>query len=394
MVQREEANVRINDLRIKGYDIEKFTVEERIAFLQKALEVENEITDKEIEAAKIRRDAKIAELDLAGSLQEEKDEAAKLTAAVLKLESKKLSRQREVISSLNALRRKDYMEREKERKKEFDAFKKDLEDKMALERGQMDSLFDIRKLFADKNLKAANLSEQVRLNMEREIALTELNDLQVADGLKGMARLEINTFFDGEQTKLNENKGIEEEGLAKQKIQLQHDFLDAAIQVAGAETKVGRALFIVKQGLIIKEQLQAAKATLVKIGLLSAESGVHLAKGGASTAAKGFPQNIPLLLAFGIQAAGIIQSVKSAVNAAKGAASKMGASGGGGSSPSLSLPTSAAPSFNIVGSSAENQLAESLSSQNKQPIKAFVTASDVTSAQELDRNIIENAAIG
>ena len=176
MVEREEANVRINDLRIKGYDIEKFTVEERIAFLQKALEVENEITDKEIEAAKIRRDAKIAELDLAGSLGEEKDEAAKLTAAVLKLESKKLSRQREVISSLNALRRKDYMEREKERKKEFDAFKKDLEDKMALERGQMESLFDIRKLFADKNLKAADLSEQVRLNMEREIALTELND--------------------------------------------------------------------------------------------------------------------------------------------------------------------------------------------------------------------------
>ena len=394
MVQREEANVRINDLRIKGYDIEKFTVEERIAFLQKALEVENEITDKEIEAAKIRRDAKIAELDLAGSVKEEKDEAAKLTAAVLKLESKKLSRQREVISSLNALRRTDYMEREKERKKEFDAFKKDLEDKMALERGQMDSLFDIRKLFADKNLKAANLSEQVRLNMEREVALTELNDLQVADGLKGMARLEINTFFDGEQTKLNENKGIEEEDLVKQKIKLQHDFLDAAIQVAGAETKVGRALFIVKQGLIIKEQLQAAKATLVKIGLLSAEAGVHLAKGGAATAAKGFPQNIPLLLAFGIQAAGIIMSVKSAVNAAKGAASKMGASGGGGSSPSLSLPTSAAPSFNIVGSSAENQLAESLSSQNKQPIKAFVTASDVTSAQELDRNIIENAAIG
>tara|TARA_R110000803_G_scaffold34129_4_gene74681 strand:- start:2574 stop:4553 length:1980 start_codon:yes stop_codon:yes gene_type:complete len=394
MVEREKANVRINDLRIKGYDIEKFTVEERIGFLQKALEVENEITDKEIEAAKIRRDAKIEENKLSGTLGEAKDEEAKLTAAVLKLESKKLSRQREVISSLNALRRKDYMEREKERKKEFDAFKKDLEDKMALERGQMESLFDIRKLFADKNLKAADLSEQVRLNMEREIALTELNDLQVADGLKGMARLEINTFFDGEQTKLNDKKGLEEEELVKQKIQLQHDFLDAAIQVAGAETKVGRALFIYKQGLIIKEQLQAAKATLVKIGLLSAESGVHLAKGGAATAAKGFPANIPLLLAFGIQAAGIIMSVKSAVNAAKGAASKMGASGGGGSSPSLSLPTSAAPSFNIVGSSAENQLAESLSSQNKQPIKAFVTASDVTSAQELDRNIIENAAIG
>ena len=394
MVEREQANVRINDLRIKGYDIEKFTVEERIAFLQDALEVENEITDKEIEAAKIRRDAAKAELGLSGSLKEAKDEAAKAEALVLKLESKKLSRQREVISSLNALRRKDQMEKDKLRKKDFDAFKKDLEDKMALERGQLDSVFEIRKLFADKNLKAADLSEQVRLDMQRQKALTELEDLKVADGLKGMARLEINTFFDGEQTKLNENKGLQEEELSKRKIQLQLDFLDAAIMVAGAETKIGRALFILKQGIIIKEQLAQAKATLVKIGLLSAESGVHLAKGGATTAAKGFPANVPLLLAFGIQAAGIIMSIRSAVNAAKGAASKTGASGGGGSIQSPSLPTPSAPAFNIVGSSAENQLAESLSSQNKQPIKAFVTASDVTSAQELDRNIIENAAIG
>ena len=128
--------------------------------------------------------------------------------------------------------------------------------------------------------------------------------------------------------------------------------------------------------------------------MISAKAGADVASGAGATLKAGFPQNIPLLLAFGVQAAGIIMSIKSAVNAAKGSANKMGASGGGGSSPSLSLPTSAAPSFNIVGSSAENQLAETLSSQNKQPIKAFVTASDVTSAQELDRNIIENAAIG
>jgi len=73
----------------------------------------------------------------------------------------------------------------------------------------------------------------------------------------------------------------------------------------------------------------------------------------------------------------------------------MGASGGGGGGGSrLSLPTPAVPSFNVVGASAENQLAETLSGQNKQPIKAFVTSSDISTAQSLERNIIENAAIG
>jgi hypothetical protein len=395
LVEREKANVKINDLRIKGYDIEKFAVEERIAFLKEALEVENEITDKEIEAAKIRRDAKIEENKLSGSTKENKDEEAKLTATVLKLESKKLSRQREVISSLNALRRKDQAEKEKLRKKDFDAFKKDLEDKMALERGQMDSLFDIRKLYADKNLKAADLSEQVRLDMQRQKALIELDELKIADGLKGMARLEINTFFDGEQTKLNENKIIEEEELSQRKKQLAFNALDAAIQVAGEETKVGRALFIVKQGLLIKEQIEKAKATLVELGLISAKAGADVASGAGATLKAGFPQNVPLLLAFAAQAAGVIMSVKSAVNAAKGTASKMGASGGGGGGGSrLSLPTPAVPSFNVVGASAENQLAETLSGQNKQPIKAFVTSSDISTAQSLERNIIENAAIG
>lgn len=65
----------------------------------------------------------------------------------------------------------------------------------------------------------------------------------------------------------------------------------------------------------------------------------------------------------------------------------------GGSKPSASAPSSTPPAFNIVGSSGTNQLAESIAGQKQQPIKAFVTSQDVTTAQSLERNIVEGASI-
>ena len=72
--------------------------------------------------------------------------------------------------------------------------------------------------------------------------------------------------------------------------------------------------------------------------------------------------------------------------------------GGGGSQPA-SLPSAPAvqslpPAFNVVGSSGTNQLADAIGGQTQQPVQAFVVSSEVTSAQELDRNIIDDASIG
>ena len=60
-------------------------------------------------------------------------------------------------------------------------------------------------------------------------------------------------------------------------------------------------------------------------------------------------------------------------------------SGGGGSQP---------PSFNIVGASDTNQLADAIGGQAQQPVQAFVVANDVTTAQSLQNNIVEGATIG
>ena len=67
-------------------------------------------------------------------------------------------------------------------------------------------------------------------------------------------------------------------------------------------------------------------------------------------------------------------------------------SGGGGVSGGGAAPQ--APSFNLVGSDPQNQLAQTISQQTNQPVKAFVVAGDVTTAQSLERNIVQESSIG
>ena len=84
-----------------------------------------------------------------------------------------------------------------------------------------------------------------------------------------------------------------------------------------------------------------------------------------------------------ITAAGISQA-SSISNSGGG-----GSSGGGGAASQSVQP----PDFNIIGSTGTNQLADAIGSTTQQPIKAYVVSSEVTSAQELDRNIEESASI-
>lgn len=67
-----------------------------------------------------------------------------------------------------------------------------------------------------------------------------------------------------------------------------------------------------------------------------------------------------------------------------------GSSGGGGGSSAGggSIPTQA-PSFNVVGNSGINQLAQ----LQQTPVQAYVVSGQVTTAQSLDRNRIDNATL-
>ena len=67
--------------------------------------------------------------------------------------------------------------------------------------------------------------------------------------------------------------------------------------------------------------------------------------------------------------------------------------GGGGSAPAAG-GAPAAPSFNVVGTGGANQIAQVMNDQGIPPVQAYVVASNVTSAQSLNRNIVNNATLG
>ena len=339
LVQRAEANRKIAELREIAANKETVTVQERLDAIKEASKVENEITAKEIEAAKLRLEAKQAENALGLSTKADLEEEAQLKARVIELETARLNTQKRLTAELTGAIREQATE-EKAIQAEKDAAEKERKDRIAKE---------------DKDREETQLKEKTERDA-RIVAGQQQTDAMITQS-KAQA-------------------------------------VDAAISLFGAETAAGKAALIAKQLLAVQEMIGEAKKTITFSSLVAARSTAAVAEGTAQTAKIGFPQNIPMLIGYALQAVGIIGAISSAVGKSKSVASSLG--GGGGSTPSIarpSAPTSAPPAFNIVGAGAGNQLAETIAGQNERPIKAFVTSQDVTTAQSLERNIVDGASI-
>ena len=261
---------------------------------------------------------------------------------------------------------------------------------------------------ADAVIAAAQAQFDKNANDENQIALLEARAeregiLAQIEGFRSEQLMNINSLE-------REKKDLEDENFEKKKEQAEEllrlkeeerqgikDNLDAIIDAAGQETAIGKAVFIAKQAMLVKEQIANAKATLAKITGKAAEAGVDAAAGSMKSAsAAPFPANIPLIIGFAAQAAGIFASIKSAVGAAKSSTAKFSGGGATVSSPRISPSSNAsqAPAFNVVGASGTNQLAEAINGRDSQPVKAFVVSNEVTNAQALDRNIVDSASLG
>ena len=341
LVERAEANRKIAELRNIAADKDNVAAADRIKALEEAGRISDEITAKEIYAAKLRFDAKVAENALADSTKEDLLEEAQLQARLIDLETARLSQQKALIAAVVGAKREEAAEL------------KALEAEAAAEqKTKDDAKIASDKIIAEQKAK----DDQAALDEKKRIADEEIALEQKVTAAKTQA-------------------------------------LDAIIGLSSKESAIGKAAFIAKQILAAKEMLSEAKNTLGRINLKASEASVATSAGVAETAKIGFPQNIPFLIGYAAQAIGIIGAIKSAVGAAKGSISAAGAGGSTASIQAPTVPSAAAPSFNIVGQGGANQLAESIGSQEKQPLKAYVVAADVTSAQSMERNIVESATI-
>ena len=375
ITERAEANRKVAELREKAADKENVSVQERIEAIKEAGRIEEEITKKEIAAAKLRFEAKQAENALAKSTKEDLDEEAMLKARLTELETGRLRIQKALTAEITTALREEQAER--------NAI---LAERKAAE-----------KEFAEDNFFIPGVgfvSEEtftlLKARQEEETKKQKEADAQAAAD---------------QEARLQREKEIE-----AQKIAIREQTFNTAVRLAGEESRLGKAILVAKTLLAARENILEVKKTLIKAQQSAVEATVDGAKAGsavaagtAETAKVGFPQNIPLLIAYAAQAVGIISAVKQAVGKTKQAASmaSAGAGGAGGglsiSAPSISSPTvaeSIPPQFNLAGGGGANALASALGEQQQTPIQAYVVSGDVSTAQELERNIITGATLG
>lgn len=381
IVDRAEANRKRAELLDKAVNKELFSAKERIAFLTEAGEIEDEITEKEIAAAKLRLDAKTAENALGLSTKADLDEEANLKARLIDLETAKLRKAKLVttqIAALNNEARADELAKDKEladKKKaieEFTAVSK--EEKRNLEKEKLREEFEalLEQIGADDDakllLEEAFLEKQAVL--KNKYADEDLMAQKVIDD-KAIADAKI----------ISDKKIAEEKKVADAKASIQDASLGTIknglnlLKQLGEDSKALQATALIGESAVgIAEMvINKSKADLVAQPLLS----------NPATATAGATALLLNKINLGIGiATNVAATAKGLAALGKGGAPAGGADSAGGGAE--------APAFNLVEGSESNAIQQSIQGQDN-AVKAFVVSGDVTTAQSADRRIVEGS---
>ena len=379
IVERQKANAKVNELRTKAYNTEKFNAEERIKFLEEAITIEDGITNKEIEAARLRFEAKKKENDMTSlARKEDLDEQAELEKKLFELEAKKINRQREVENQRQMLLRQQKAEEEKR-----------IAEEQAKEQDRLDALQEIRDEYTQLELEKKAVTELQKVELEESQKLAELEALNASEE----AKQQVIDYYYSLKDDAREADSKKQEEINKKELEddqkLKDAKLSAQMQLAAATGAGIRAI-----GALFEEGTAASKAAALAdiaigtgIGFINAlDIAQKSAKGTGPAAAFAFPIFYASQVAAVLGAVGQAKNILQTVKGGKGSAPSVG--GGRGQA------STAAPSFNIVGASPENQLAQAIGEQEQKPVKAFVVTNEITNAQALERNIEQGASIG
>lgn len=241
-----------------------------------------------------------------------------------------------------------------------------LREKLDLQNAEVDRASELNRLELEGQL-AVEDGILDRLDLEKQLAQEEFNIAQ--------QRLENTKAIFGEGTVEFENalaerdaaekrfsnisiKNEKDVAIAKRKIVA--DALGGLSQLLGENTVAGKAVSIAQA--IINTYEGATKA-LAQGGLFGPVAAAGVIASGLATVQKIVSTKIP-----GVNDTVATPGLDTAVAAIE-----------------------APPDFNVVGASPINQIAQALN--NQQPQRAFVVSGDVTTAQELDRNIITESGI-
>jgi len=380
-VERAKANREINDIRLKAEDRENQSAAQRIVLLRKAQKIEEEITQKEIDAKTLLIEAQKQEMAQGKNTIQDKDKLAKMQAELINLDTKKLRSQRLLQTQITtAIREENRIKEEaakeeqakidEENKKKEEKIQKDKDD----EQKRLEGIKEIKDNFEAMVAEENAIKEEEKAILEKEKALKELDDLNATEEQKAA----IIAYWDNQiliakkkdtdaETKLNED-------VSKAKLDVAKRSMALIGELAGRGSKIGKAMAIGQATISGIEGVQNAFSTAQEspvTALFPAYPYIQAGLAGAFSALQ-------------------IQKIASTKADGKGATPSPTVSGGGGGAPSM---PSAPPAFNVIGQGGTSQLAEAIGSQESRPTRAYVVSNDVTTAQGLERNIVEGATI-
>jgi hypothetical protein len=335
IVERAEAERKIAEIREKAADKENFTAAERIELLKEAGAISEDLANKESEVARIRLQAIELENSLAKSNKQALDDEANARAQVIQLETNRLRLQKALTAEVTTAIR------------ENNAEQKAIADQKAAEEKERAE----KKLAEDKE----RLEEEKKLAQEKKL----------------IAEAEVQAVLSAE--------------LAKR--QIQNATIDVATQGIGLLKNLAGDDVALQKALLIAENAAGIAKILTNTAVANAKSVA------ASPLTGGQPFVALNTIGAGI---GIASTIAATAKGLQGLNKSGLDTGGGGGVSGGSVPPAppAPPAFNIVGASDTNQLADAIGGQTQEPVQAYVVANDVTSAQSLDRNIVEGASLG
>ena len=333
LVDRAKATQQLEKLRTKAAQVDKFTSEERIKFLEQAAAIETGINDRQLALAKERLDIKVAENAQSLSGREDKEAEAQLQAELIELETQSLAVKREFYSQISGLRQADMDKRAAERQAELDGFA------------------ELRK----------GLDDELQKSVTRREEMTIGSNENVAESLKA---LQARKKKDADDEKaLNE-------AVANAKVDQAKQGLAAITALAGEGSAIGKAAALASATISGIEGVQNAYTTAQKSPITAVFPAYPAIQAGLA----------------GVFSALQIKSILAVPKPTKGGGAPAGASRGGAPQQP--------PAFNVVGAAPESQLAQTVAGKEDKPVKAYVVSNDVTTAQGLDRNIVESASLG
>ena len=355
ITERAQAQQDIARLREKAVNKEKFTAKERIQFLEEAGKISEDLAAKETEVAKLRLQAKLTENSLTKSTTQDLNEAAQLEANVIQLETQRLNLQKRLSTELLTARREASAQA-----------KKDAKEEPVVVDEKLKKIQEIQKAYKQKQEDADAETELQKIALEQERKLAELDRLKATEEQKA----EVVAYYQNQIQDVKDKNAAEDE---------KNEKIKNAAQISMVKNTLGN------MSTLFDDQSAAGKATAAAAALINTYQGItaELATKTVTPFEFGVKiANIATTAAIGFKS--VKDILKTTPSNARGGTNP--ASGAGGGAP---VP----PAFNVVGQSGETQLADAIGSQTQRPSRAYVVSNDVTTSQELERNIIEGASI-